>query len=189
MTTSPLSALLLLDVMPVVVPAFGGDDQLLERLRGAATAARGENVPVIFVRVAFRDGHPEVSSANKVFSHVVTNLDFRESNPETTGVHPGLPPEPGDLTVVKRRVSAFSGSDLELLLRSMGVVRLVLAGVATSGVVLSTLRQAADLDFELTVLSDGCADGDAVVHDVLVERVFPAHADVVTTAEWVASLG
>jgi nicotinamidase-related amidase len=76
-----------------------------------------------------------------------------------------------------------------VLLRGLEVRDLVLAGIATSGVVLSTLRQAADLDFGLTVLSDACADGDPEVHRVLLEKVFPRQADVVTTPEWTASLG
>jgi nicotinamidase-related amidase len=62
---------------------------------------------------------------------------------------------------------------------------LVLTGIATSGVVLSTLRHAADLDFGLTVLRDGCADADREVHRVLLEKVFPRQADVVTVDEWV----
>lgn len=66
---------------------------------------------------------------------------------------------------------------------------LVLCGIATSGVVLSTLRQAADLDFDLTVLADGCADADPEVHRVLLEKVFPRQAAVVTTADWVGGLG
>src|SRR5690348_17878292 len=47
---------------------------------------------------------------------------------------------------------------------------LVLCGISTSGVVLSTLRQAADLDFGLTVLRDACADADDEVHRVLTEK-------------------
>jgi len=77
------------------------------------------------------------------------------------------------VVVTKRRVSAFTGSDLEVVLRADGMDRLVLAGIATSGVVLSTLRQAADLDYRLTVLADGCLDADPEVHRVLTEKVFP----------------
>jgi nicotinamidase-related amidase len=51
-------------------------------------------------------------------------------------------------------------------------------------VVLSTLRQAADLDYQLTVLSDGCLDADAEVHRVLTEKIFPRQADVITIAKW-----
>jgi nicotinamidase-related amidase len=62
----------------------------------------------------------------------------------------------------------------------------VLAGIATSGVVLSTIRQAADLDYELTVLEDGCADADPEVHRVLMEKVFPRQASVITAQEWIS---
>jgi nicotinamidase-related amidase len=85
-------------------------------------------------------------------------------------------------------VSAFAGSDLQLVLRSLGVDSLVLTGVATSGVVLSTLREAADLDYFLTVLRDGCLDRDDEVHRVLMDKVFPRQASVVLAAEWMASI-
>ena len=63
-----------------------------------------------------------------------------------------------------------------------------MTGVATSGVVLSTLRQAADLDYRLVVLSDACLDADPEVHRVLTEKVFPRQAAVRTVAEWAAEL-
>ncbi len=103
-------------------------------------------------------------------------------------IHPAVAPQAADVVVTKRRVSAFSGSDLEMLLRSADVDHLVLTGIATSGVVLSTLRQAADLDFQLTVLSDACADADPEVHRVLMEKIFPAQAEVLSVAEWIAKL-
>jgi len=71
-----------------------------------------------------------------------------------------------------------------VLLCANGIRHLVLCGIATSGVVLSTLREAADKDYQVTVLSDLCADMDSEVHRVLLEKVFPRQAAVVTTAEW-----
>jgi nicotinamidase-related amidase len=64
----------------------------------------------------------------------------------------------------------------------------VLTGISTSGVVLSTLRQAADLDYALTVLRDGCADSDSEVHRILLDKIFPCQADVTATAEWIRGL-
>ena len=90
--------------------------------------------------------------------------------------------------MVKRRVSAFTGSDLDVVLRGLGAGTLVLAGIATSGVVLSTLRQAADLDYRLVVLADACLDADPEVHRVLTEKVFPRQAAVRTVAQWTAEL-
>ena len=94
-----------------------------------------------------------------------------------------------DPVVTTRRVSAFAGSDLDVLLRGLGAGTLVLAGIATSGVVLSTLRQAADLDYRLVVLADACLDADPEVHRVLIEKVFPRQADVPTVDEWAAQAG
>ena len=89
-----------------------------------------------------------------------------------------------EITVIKRRVSAFTGSDLEVILRAQGIQHIVLTGVATSGVVLSTTREAADKDYRITILRDGCADGDEEVHHVLTTKVFPRQAEVITVDEW-----
>ena len=86
--------------------------------------------------------------------------------------------------MTKRRVSGFTGSDLDVVLRALGAGTLVLTGIATSGVVLSTLRQAADLDYQLVVLADACLDADPEVHRVLTEKVFARQAEVSTVAQW-----
>ena len=103
-------------------------------------------------------------------------------------VHPDIAPQPGDIIVTKKRVSAFAGSDLDMVLRAQQIDHLVISGISTSGVVLSTMRQAADLDFRLTVLADGCADGDAEVHRVLIDKVFARQSEVVTIDQWIDSL-
>jgi nicotinamidase-related amidase len=181
----PTPALLLMDVQRVVVDRFP-DPAYLPRLRAAADAARAAGIPVIYVVVGFRPGYPEISARNKMFSGVAQRAGAAFSE-ETAQVHPDVAPEPGDIVVTKRRVSAFAGSDLEMVLRAGEIDHLVLAGVATSGVVLSTVRQAADLDFGLTVLADGCLDADAEVHRVLTEKLFPQQADVLTVADWVSA--
>lgn len=81
-----------------------------------------------------------------------------------------------------------AGSDLEVVLRANSIQHLVLTGIATSGVVLSTLREAADKDYRLTVLSDCCADPDAEVHLMLTTKVFPRQADVLTHTQWMDNL-
>ena len=168
------SALLVMDVQQGVVDRFTGDHDYLERVARAIEAARGASVPVIYVRVAFRAGLPEVSPRNKAFSTIATTnrVGFSEAD-SATQIHEAVAPREGDVVVTKRRVSAFSGSDLDVILRAADIETLVLAGIATSGVVLSTVREAADRDFRLAVLSDACLDADPEVHRVLTEQVFP----------------
>jgi len=172
------TALLVMDVQERIVERYG-DEGLVERIAAAAETARERGILVVYVKVDFRPGYPEVSRRNKSFARLAGN-GFAAG----TAIHEGVAPEEGDVVVTKRRVSAFSGSDLELILRARDIHRLVLTGIATSGVVLSTLRQAADLDYELVVLRDCCTDGDADVHELLLEQVFPRQADVVDLGTW-----
>lgn len=178
------SALLVMDVQREVVERFCDDESLLDRLRQAIAAARAKGMAVIFVRLAFRSGFPEVSARNRPFSAFTSQPGMSFGDDEATQIHPALAAKPEDPVVLKKRASAFVGSDLEVLLRSLSVHHLVLTGIATSGVVLSTLREAADRDYELTVLSDACVDPDEEVHRVLTGKVFPQQAEVLSVAEW-----
>jgi nicotinamidase-related amidase len=107
---------------------------------------------------------------------------------EMIRVHPDIAPLSGEITVIKRRVSAFTGSDLEVVLRAFSIEHLILSGIATGGVVLSTVREAADKDYILTVLKDCCADPDEEVHRVLTTKIFPRQADVINAEDWMSTL-
>ncbi len=179
------AALLVMDVQNGIVARFG--DAILPPIEAAVTAARLAGVPVIFVRIGFRPGAPEVAASNKTFS-LLKDQGGLGIDDDATQVHPRVAPLASEVVVVKRRVSAFAGSDLAEVLRGGGIDTLVLTGIATSGVVLSTLRQAADLDYRLVVLGDACADADPEVHRVLTEKVFPRQAEVIDVADWVATL-
>jgi nicotinamidase-related amidase len=179
------TALLVMDMQLGIVERIG-DPALLDRIAGAAAAARAAGVRVVYVKIGFRAGYPELSPRNLVFERLTQAGSFLEG--PASEIHQAVAPQPGDVTVTKRRVSAFAGSDLDVVLRAGEIDALVLTGIATSGVVLSTLRQASDLDFRLAVLVDGCADPDEEVHRVLTEKVFPRQAEVLTVADWVASL-
>jgi nicotinamidase-related amidase len=180
------TVLLLMDLQRNIVDRYP-DPTVVEHAAEAADAARGAGIPVVFVRVAFREGAPEAAAGNRRFGRLRGSATGGEAAPGVQVVD-ALAPHEGEPVVTKRRVSAFAGSDLDTILRAHRAERLVLAGIATSGVVLSTLTQAADLDFDLVVLSDACFDTDPEVHRVLLEQVFPKAAQVLTTAEWAASL-
>lgn len=124
---------------------------------------------------------------NKTFSGIASAGGMNEGE-HAAEICAAVAPRGDEAVVTKRRVSAFSGSDLDVLLSALGATHLILTGVATSGVVLSTLRQAADRGYQLTVLSDGCLDPDEEVHRVLTQKIFPCQADITTVADWTAAL-
>ena len=181
------SALLVMDVQNGIVQRFAEKPEAMDPFRRAVSAARTAGIPVIFVRVAFRDGYPEVSAKNKVFS-ALTERGGMTISEASIQIHHSVTPLTDEPVVTKLRVSAFAGSDLEVILRSRGIDTLILTGIATSGVVLSTLREAADKDYRLVVLSDACLDADPEVHRVLVEKLFPRQAAVLTVNEWANTL-
>jgi nicotinamidase-related amidase len=182
------TALLAMDFQNFIVDSFGDEKAaLLARAQKLLVAARKAGVLVIYVAVRFRPGYPEISPDNAMFSGIKAAGLLLEGE-GGADIHAAVAPQAGDLVVIKRRVSAFAGSDLEILLRANGIKTLVLSGIATSGVVLSTLREAADADYRLLVARDCCADHDAEVHRVLLEKVFPKQAMVVDAAAVLAAL-
>jgi nicotinamidase-related amidase len=182
------SAILIMDYQKAVVEGFATDQQaLLERASQALARARAGGLKIIYVVVGFRPGYPEVSPRNVNFNAVRQSGRFHGE--AGTEVHPGVAPQNGDIIVTKRRVGAFQGTDLDMILRANDVETLVMFGIATSGVVLSTLRYAADADYRLIVLKDCCSDRDAEVHRVLTEKVFPRQATVISAAEFINALG
>jgi len=160
----------------------------VNRVSVAIKASRAAGIPIIFIKTCFRRGHPEVSKRNATFGKLATFGGAFEGEPSTE-IATEVAPLEGEIVVSNRRVSAFAGSDLDCLLRALNVESLILAGVATSGAVLSTVRQAADLDFKVTVLGDLCADGDPEVHRVLVEKIFPRQGTVLKAEEWIKEIG
>jgi nicotinamidase-related amidase len=159
--------------------------EVLERAGRVLEAARAAAIPVVHIVVQFRKGHPEVATRG-LFKMVKDSNRLIEGTPGAE-IHPAVAARDGDIVVTKRRVSAFAGSDLECVLRAAGRTHLVLFGIATSGVVLSTVRAAADLDFTMNVVSDCCADREADVHQFLIERIFPRMAAAMTAEEVIAA--
>ena len=76
-------------------------ETLFDTLEGVIAAAREREMPIIFVRVAFRPGAPEVSSRNQSFSALKSAQPMDETS-ESTQIHPRLAPRQGDVLVTGR---------------------------------------------------------------------------------------
>ncbi len=161
---------------------------MLEKAAAVLKEARKAKVTVIYIVVRFRPGYPEVNPQNRLFSGLKQSGMLVEG---TSGaeIDPRVAAQPGDIIVTKRRVGAFSSTDLETVLKSHNISKLVMFGISTSGVVLSTVRAGSDMDYSLAVVSDLCADRDPEVHRVLMDKVFPWQATVVTSGELLKAMG
>ena len=190
------TALLIMDFQNDILSRIGDRaGPLLERAAGVIAVARRAGLPIIHVMVAFRPGYPEASPRNLALAAITQSgrLIIGTPGADIAGaIRPakmqGRDDGDADVVVVKHRVSAFAGTDLQVVLRAKEIDTLVLCGVSTSGVVLSTVRHAADADYRVVVVKDGCADPDDEVHRVLTEKVFVRQATVLTADELTAAL-
>ena len=150
-------------------------------------AARQSGMLICYSATVFRPGYIEISDRNKTFSQRKNSGQPAVSDPIEV-IHPGVSPINGEVVVGKHRVNALYGTDLDMTLRANQIDTIILLGYATSGVVLSTTRFAADSDYSIIIVEDCCADTDPDVHNFLMEKIFPRQADIVTSADLIKAL-
>jgi nicotinamidase-related amidase len=177
------TALIVGDLQRGITSAYPFARQVLPPLTELLPRARAAGVRVVFVRIAFRPNRADLPSNNPLFSAFFEAKDiFHEG---AAGTEIDLPVHDEDVVVLKRRASAFAGTDLELVLRAQGVDHIAVAGVATSAMVAATCYDAADRGYRVTVLRDGCADPDPTVHEFFMDKVFPSRAmEVMPCGGW-----
>jgi nicotinamidase-related amidase len=184
------TAMLGMDCQTGIVAIYAKPPEpFLERCSSVLRAARRAGMAVIHVKVGFRPDLPEVSTRNRLLASIKSSREHQRLFEGTSGaIHPALGPEPDDVVVTKHRISAFPGTDLQMILRAKEIDTLVLFGVATSGVVVSTLLEACDADYRSVVIADCCADSNAELDRVLIEHLFPMRGEVTKAAEFVKAL-
>lgn len=161
------TAVLIMDYQNRQLSSFSEEFQkeILRRANEVLAKARRESIHVVYVEVVRGERTPEIE------------------------IHPAITPKSGEIVLTKHRVGPFSTTNLDEVLKKQGIDTLVLMGISTSGCVLSTVRCAADMDYKLIVLSDCCADQDDEIQRVLMEKLFPRQAIVVTSQQFSRALG
>ncbi|KAJ5503682.1 hypothetical protein N7463_006556 [Penicillium fimorum] len=181
------TVLLILDVQNGVIDRLDNTGPYLERLSSTVNSARKANVKIVHVITGFRSGYPENHPNNSSVPGVVARGGYIEGQ-LSVQVHPAIKPVSGEVVLTKRRISAFFATELDMLLRCANAEFIVVAGLITSGAVLSTVRQAMDMDYRIMVLEDCCMDRDEELHRVLMEKIFARKTQVVLAKEWVEKL-
>ena len=160
---------------------------VVEKTAAVQKAARDAGFMVCYCATVFRPGYPEISARNKTFSQRKISGQPAVFDPLSV-IHPAVRPQEGEVVVGKHRVNALYGTGLDVALRGNNIHNLVILGYATSGVVLSTVRYASDLDYRLFVVEDCCSDADPDVHEFLMGRLFPRQAEVVQSEDVIRAM-
>jgi nicotinamidase-related amidase len=183
------TALLIADFYAAILSTLphATDRQVVEKTQRLQGAARQAGLFVCYCATVFRPGYVEISERNKTFRERKHSGQPAVSDPVQL-IHPAVRPADGEVVVGKHRVNALYGTALDVILRANNIDTLIILGYATSGVVLSTTRYAADLDYRLVIVEDCCADQDPAVHDFLTQRIFPRQAEVVSAADVMEAL-
>ncbi|MBB5344794.1 cysteine hydrolase family protein [Tunturibacter empetritectus] len=184
------TAVLSMDCQAGIVSIYTreGKDAFLARAATVLNHARAAGITIIHIQVGFRPGLPEVSSRNALFGAIKSSEQHQKLFLEPHATIPALiGPQDDEIVITKHRISAFPGTDLTMILRAKDIDTLVLFGIATSGVVLSTLIEASDADYRLAVIGDCCADLDSALHDCLIQRFFPTRGSVVSSEGFIAA--
>lgn len=154
--------------------------QVLNRARSAA-------MPVIYTRVCFRPGYPELIVNNLLFSLTVEKMALIDGTPGAE-IIPELAPVQGDFVIDHRRVSAFYGTELNTLLKHLGITTVALTGVATNITVEGTAREAANEGYNVIVLADCCSAASPAIHQATLETLGILCSSVTSADEFLSTI-
>jgi nicotinamidase-related amidase len=145
---------------------------MIPRLARLIDGARAADVRVIYIQMTTLPGRAIESPPQIRFNlrlHLATNggepLRYTEDGSVGQEVIPELAPRDGDLVIKKYRSSGFWGTNLDMLLRSNGILSVIVAGCTTEGCVESTARDALFNDYYVVIAEDCVASDDRAQHD------------------------
>jgi nicotinamidase-related amidase len=148
---------------------------LLDRCNALIRRWRTTGRPVLFPNFSLGEEYEHAPPAtNRQISPYLPSGRFRTGLPVE-----GLAIGRGDLFYACPRASVFHGTSLDADLRTRGVSSLVMAGISTTGVVLSSVAWASDADYDLRLVQDCCYDPDKDAHEALFRSGFGGRVQVV----------
>ncbi|MHA3791901.1 isochorismatase family protein [Sphingomonas sp. YL-JM2C] len=155
---------------------FGGSSSpLLGKCNALIRQWRRTGRPLLFPNLSLGADHEHAPpSTNRQISPYLPAGRFRNGLPVE-----GLAMGPGDLLYACPRASVFHGTAVDVDLRARGVKTLVMAGISTTGVVLSSVAWACDADYDIRLVEDCCYDPDEDAHEALFRSSFGGRVLVV----------
>lgn len=175
------TALLMMDYQVGLLRRIRDASTLLDRVNAAVAEVGARGGHIGWVRMGLDDNDFAAIPSTSAMAHTA-DAKLRatlHAQAADSQIHERLSPQPHDIAVRKTRVGAFTTTDLDRQLHDLAVTTVILAGISTAGVVLSTMREALDRDYRIIVLNDASADPDRGTHDFLISKIFPRHASVI----------
>src|ERR1035437_439998 len=176
----PKTALIVVDLQQGIIgsPFIHPIADVITQTVSLIDAFRRRHLPVVLVNVAGRaPGRTEQGPRS--------SISFSEG---WTDLLPELDQQPSDIVVTKRSWGAFATTDLERQLKERGVSQVVVTGVATSGGVEATARQAYEQGFNVTLALDAMTDVREEAHEYSIRNVFPSLGETGSTQEIISLL-
>lgn len=128
---------------------------LTERINRLSAVCREAGIPVVHTRVWMRPDGSTLGVMGEIVPPFIRQL--YQAGAETAEIHDAVVVAEQDIIINKQRYGAFTGTDLEMILRSKGIDTVIVSGIATNICCETTAREAAQLDFRVFFLSDGTA--------------------------------
>ena len=151
-------------------------------------AARAAEVPVLFARVCFSEGHPELHANSPLLELVAGTKCLVDGTPGAEIV-PEVAPQGHETVVDHHRINPTVDSQLIPQLRERGAQSVLVFGVSTNVSVEATARSLSDAGFDAYVVEDACSAGSPEAHAAAIETMGLVTRGVVGIEEVVQALG
>jgi len=157
--------------------------QIIHTIRDILEASRDRGIQVVYLQMGYKQdlsnaGGPDSPNWHKELALVLMRKHPQlDEKPLLEGTRnfdivDELNPHSGDLVVVKSRYSGFAGTNLDPLLRGLGIRHLFFTGMATNVCVESTLRDAYCLDYWPILITDATLQaGPEILQRATIENV------------------
>jgi ureidoacrylate peracid hydrolase len=147
-------------------PYFDQIDHIIPRIQRLLALFRHQEMEVIHLRVAELTKDSRDVGWKQLVRGLIVPSDSREADPLDE-----LAPIDDELVISKSSSGVFPVTNLDRLLRNMGITTLVMTGTSTGGCVESAVRDAVDLGYDVVVVSDSCADATPESHQRALGRM------------------
>ena len=158
--------------------------EIIAAARTLLDGARKHGVPIISVRIAFAPDYHDIVQNAEIWRRVVANKAMAEGR-WGAQFYEGLGPVGDEPVVTHTRNNPFHGSALGKVIGGYRPKRLVVAGISTTYVVESAVRDASDQGYEVVVVADACSSGTRAAHEASLNAIAML-ATIKTSAEVVA---